>query len=138
VVYTECFMASRPLGLRSNRVESSADADRPPFAVLTSPISNNVGQVKHYERTPPQAPLEGRHFALVDGLRFLTLGPLLIVWGQELSPTQPSLRSPTAIMIACSNSPCQNHIAFVVNWCKIPMVLTTRENGLPQGGGQPA
>src|SRR3974377_1428080 len=26
-------------------------------------------------------------------------------WGQELSPTQPSLRSPTAIMITCSNSP---------------------------------
>ena len=27
--------------------------------------------------------------------------------GQELSPTQPSLRSPTAIMITCSNSPPQ-------------------------------
>ena len=26
-------------------------------------------------------------------------------WGQELSPTQPSLRSLTAIMITCSNSP---------------------------------
>src|SRR5215467_15356373 len=25
--------------------------------------------------------------------------------GQELSPTQPSLRSPTVIMITCSNSP---------------------------------
>ena len=55
-------------------------------------------------RTQPRALGEERHFALVDGLRFPT-------WaranrsGQELSPTQPSLRSPTAIMITCSNSP---------------------------------
>jgi hypothetical protein len=48
---------------------------------------------------------EERHFALVDGLRFPTLGSLLIVQGQELSPTQPSLRSQTAIMITSSNSP---------------------------------
>jgi hypothetical protein len=42
----------------------------------------------------------------VDGLRFPTLGSLLIV-REELSPTQPSVRSPTAtaIMITCSNSP---------------------------------
>src|SRR5947209_10315206 len=32
-------------------------------------------------------------------------GLALIVWGQQLSPTQPSLRCPTAIMITCSNSP---------------------------------
>src|SRR5512135_2264126 len=48
--------------------------------------------------------MKERHFALVDGLRFPT-------WarsnrqGQELGPTQPSLRSPIAIMITCSNSP---------------------------------
>jgi hypothetical protein len=49
-------------------------------------ISNNVGEVKHYARTLLPAPVEERHFALVDGLRFPTLGPLLIVRGQALSP----------------------------------------------------
>ena len=68
-------------------------------------LSNDVGTVKHDLRTPPHALLEERHFALEDGLRFPTLGPLLIVWGQELSPTQPSLRSSTAIMITSSNFP---------------------------------
>ena len=34
---------------------------------------------------------EERHFALVDGFALSNLGSLLIVEGQELSPTQPSL-----------------------------------------------
>jgi hypothetical protein len=67
-------------------------------------MSNNVGGVKHFPSTPLHALVEERHFALVGGLRCPTLGSLLIVWGQELSPTQPSLRSPTGIMITCSNS----------------------------------
>ena len=41
------------------------------------PISNNVGEVKHYVRTPPHAPVEERHFALVVGLRVSNLGSLL-------------------------------------------------------------
>jgi hypothetical protein len=58
----------------------------------------------HISRTQRRALREERHFGLVDGLRFPT-------WarcnrqGQELGPTQPFLRSPTAIMITCSNSP---------------------------------
>jgi hypothetical protein len=35
-------------------------------------VSNNVGHVKHYMRTPLRALVEERHFALVDGLRFPT------------------------------------------------------------------
>jgi hypothetical protein len=52
----------------------------------------------------PHALREERRFALVDGFALSNLGSLLIVKGQELSPAQPSLRSPTAIMITCSNS----------------------------------
>ena len=48
---------------------------------------------------------EERHFALLVGLRFSNLGSLFNRSGQQLSPTQPSLRSQTAIMITCSNSP---------------------------------
>jgi hypothetical protein len=63
---------------------------------------------------------EERHFALVDDFALSNLGSLLIVEGQELSPTQPSLRSPTAIMITCSNSPSRgsgmpNH--YVGDYC---------------------
>jgi hypothetical protein len=42
-------------------------------------ISNNVGGVKRFSSTPLHALGEGRHFALVDGLRFPTPGSLLIV-----------------------------------------------------------
>ena len=35
-------------------------------------VSNNVGHVKHYMRTPLRALVEERHFALVGGLRFPT------------------------------------------------------------------
>jgi hypothetical protein len=48
--------------------------------------------------------VEERHFALVDGGALSNLGLASNRWGQELGPTQPSLRSPTAIMITCSNS----------------------------------
>ena len=37
-----------------------------------NPLSNNVGHVKHYVRTPLHALVEERHFALVDGVRFPT------------------------------------------------------------------
>ena len=49
------------------------------MAVDKFSISNNVGGVKRFSRTLLHALLEERHFALVDGLRFPTLGSLLIV-----------------------------------------------------------
>ena len=55
-------------------------------------ISNNVGGVKHCLRTLRPALGDERHFALADGFRF----PTKLAsnrCGQELSPTQPSLRS---------------------------------------------
>ena len=51
-----------------------------------------------YSSTLVYALIEERHFALLVGLRFY-LGSLLNRSGQELGPTQPSLRSPTAIKI---------------------------------------
>src|SRR5579864_9388753 len=51
--------------------------------------------------------MEERHFALVDGLRFQP-GLALNRWGQKLSPTQPSLRSPTAIKIPFIRTPLAN------------------------------
>jgi hypothetical protein len=42
-------------------------------------FSNNVGGVKHFANTPLHALGEERHFALVDGLRFPTIGSLAIV-----------------------------------------------------------
>ena len=68
-------------------------------------LSNNVGDVKHNVRTLLPALVEERHFALVVGLRVSNLRLASNRQGQELGPTQPSLRSPTAIMITCSNSP---------------------------------
>jgi hypothetical protein len=54
-----------------------------PSAVLVYcrkiPISNNVGGVKHCLRTQQHALKEERRFALVDDLRFPTMGSLLIV-----------------------------------------------------------
>ena len=61
--------------------------------------------VKQFSSILTRALREERHFALEDGLRVCNLGLASNRWGQELSPTQPSLRSPTAIMITCSNSP---------------------------------
>jgi hypothetical protein len=40
------------------------------------PISNNVGRVKQFVRALLHALVKERHFALVDGLRFPTLGSL--------------------------------------------------------------
>jgi hypothetical protein len=69
------------------------------------PISNNVGGVKQFSSTRPHALIEERHSGLEDGFARFQPGLAFNRWGQELSPTQPSLRSPTAIMITCSNSP---------------------------------
>jgi hypothetical protein len=55
-------------------------------------ISNNVGGVKYFLSALRHALGEERHLALVDGLRFPT-GLASNRWGQELSPTHPSLRS---------------------------------------------
>ncbi len=62
-------------------------------------ISNNVGGVKHVSSTLLYALMEERHFALGDGLRVSNQGLALNRSGQELGPTQPSLRSLTAIKI---------------------------------------
>src|SRR5215469_1128427 len=69
------------------------------------PISNNVGGVKHvFEHTsactPRRAPFRSRRWFCAFQPGLASNRP-----GQELSPTQPSLRSLTAIMITCSNSP---------------------------------
>ena len=56
-------------------------------------ISNNVGGVKTFSSTLRRRLLVERHFALVEICQTNPLGSPLIVAGQELSPTQPSLRS---------------------------------------------
>ena len=61
-------------------------------------ISNNVGGVKHISSTLPDALMKERHFALVEGLR-VQPGLALNRQGQELSPTQPSLRSHHSVQI---------------------------------------
>ncbi len=55
-------------------------------------ISNNVGDVKDYVRTRLHTLVEERHFALVVVCAFQP-GLASNRWGQELSPTHPSLRS---------------------------------------------
>ena len=50
-------------------------------------------RVKHYSSALLHALKEERHFALVDGVAFPTLGSLVIVSGQKLSSTHASLRS---------------------------------------------
>ena len=55
--------------------------------------------VKQFSSTLLYALIEERHFALSVGLRFSNLGSFLNRSGQELGPTQPSLRSLTAIKI---------------------------------------
>ena len=55
-------------------------------------VSNNVGGVKHFSSILLHALEEERHFALVDVCAFQP-GLASNRWGQELSPTHPSLRS---------------------------------------------
>jgi len=55
-------------------------------------ISNNVGGVNRFGSTLRHALEEERPFALAEGLRPPTMGSLAVVAGQELGPTQPSLR----------------------------------------------
>ena len=43
-------------------------------------VSDNVGPVKHYSSTLQHALKEERHFALVDGVAFPTVGSLVIVF----------------------------------------------------------
>src|SRR6201998_828439 len=54
---------------------------------------------RRFSGTLRYALIEERHFALMDGLRVSNLGLALNRSGQELGPTQPSLRSLTAIKI---------------------------------------
>ncbi len=62
-------------------------------------------RVKHFSSTRQHALREERHFALVDGLAFPTLGSLVIVFrsGTQSDPCISSVT--TSIMITTSNSP---------------------------------
>jgi hypothetical protein len=69
-------------------------------------VSDNVGGVKLFSSTTLQHALkEERHFALVEKVPAPTKARIVIVSGQELGPTHPSLRSATPIMITNSDSP---------------------------------
>ena len=62
-------------------------------------------RVKHYSSTLLHALKEERHFALVDGVAFLTVGSLVIVF-QARTQSDPCISSvATSIMITTSNSP---------------------------------
>ena len=68
------------------------DCDR----VLCSPytISNNAGSVKCVSCTLLRALIEERHFALVEKIaKAIFQGSRCNLYGTELGPTQPSLRS---------------------------------------------
>ena len=70
-----------------------------------NPLSDNVGGVKYVLSTLQHALREERHFALLEKVPYPTKARMVIVAGQELGPTYPSLRSVTAIMITDSDSP---------------------------------
>src|SRR5580692_6998772 len=69
-----------------------------------SSISDNVGGVKHFSSTRLHALGEERHFALVEGVAFPTVGSLVIHSGQD-TRSDPCISSVTTlIMITTSNS----------------------------------
>jgi hypothetical protein len=76
------------------------------FSIFVENIASLTmsARVKHSLSALLHALKEERHFALVEGFAFPTVGSLVIVSGQEFSPTHASLRSATAIMITTSNS----------------------------------
>lgn len=78
-----------------------------PCQLAINPFSDNVGCVKHFSNTLLHALEEERHFALSEKVPCPTKARIVIVLGQELGPTHPSLRSATAIMITDSDSPSQ-------------------------------
>src|SRR5207244_7244162 len=67
-------------------------------------LSDNVGGVKHFSRTPQRALGEERHFALVDGFAFSNPGSLVISQvGNSVRPMHLFDRQ-RPIMITTSNS----------------------------------
>jgi len=67
-------------------------------------VSDNVGGVKHFSSTLQHALREERHFALVEGVAFPTVGSLVIHSGQD-TRSDPCISSVTTlIMITSSNS----------------------------------
>jgi hypothetical protein len=76
---------------------------RPVDAVVIASLAMSVG-VKHFSSTL-RALREERHFALVDGVAFPTVGSLVILFrsGTQSDPCISSVT--TAIMITTSNSP---------------------------------
>ena len=67
-------------------------------------VSDNVGGVKHFLSARLHALREERHFALVDGVAFPSVGSLVIVFrsGTQSGPCTSSVA--TAIMITTSDS----------------------------------
>jgi len=72
---------------------------------VQNPLSDNVGGVKYFSSTLQYALRKERHFALLEKVPYPTKARIVIVSGQELGPTHPSLRSVTTIMITDSDSP---------------------------------
>ena len=66
----------------------SGTFQRKSTARLTNRISDNVGGVKHFSSTLHPALKEERHFALVEGFAFPTVGSLVIVFrsGHSVRP----------------------------------------------------
>jgi hypothetical protein len=65
---------------------------------------DNVGGVKHFSSALLHALREERHFALIDGVAFPTVGSLVIRSGRD-TRSDPCISSvTTAIMITSSNS----------------------------------
>jgi hypothetical protein len=82
-----------------------ATAFRPSGGLLSlTGLSDNVGGVKHFLSTLLHALGEERHFALVEGVAFPTVGSLVIHSGQD-TRSDPCISSVTTlIMITTSNS----------------------------------
>src|SRR5713226_3897773 len=106
-------MRSPVSAVRQGPFSKSARRGAPPVVSVDikrqTPISDNVGGVKHFSSTLTHALRRARHFALVEGLAFCSAnqGPLVIVSGQE-TRSDPSISSvTTSIMITTSNSPLQ-------------------------------
>src|SRR5580658_59644 len=81
-----------------------------------SDISDNVGGVKHFSSTRLRALVEERHFALVEGVAFPTVGSLVIHSGQD-TRSDPCISSVTTlIMITTSNSYSERGAGCPINY----------------------
>src|SRR5712692_6106981 len=105
--HVEVITARRPYSPSSSFIlspfHSSASLCSPRQLTLTG-VSDNVGGVKHFSSTLQHALREERHFALMDGVAFPTVGSLVIV-SRSGTQSDPCISSvTTSIMITTSNS----------------------------------